>query len=177
MYKAREIANFYIQLLNSIPDNSIDNLKLNKILYYAQGWSLVKNGTPLFEDDIQAWDYGPVIQEVYHTYKCCGKGPIEEADTPFDESRLSSEELELLLSVYMNYGKYTGWALKDMTHAKGSPWSQVYEKGMNRVIPLEIIKVYFEKEKLDTFEDDLSRIPVITAIPAQWDSAEDAVYD
>ncbi len=177
MFKAKEIADFYIQLLNSIPDNSIDNLKLNKILYYAQGWSLIKNKTRLFEDDIQAWDYGPVIPDVYHTYKCCGKGPIVEPEDSFDESRLSGEELELLINVYMNYGKYTGWALKDMTHANGSPWSQVYEKGMNRIIPLDIIEKYFANEKLDTFDDNLAKIPVITSVPVQWDSAEDSVYD
>lgn len=42
--------------MNTMPDNSIDNLKLNKILYFAQGWSLVKLDLPLFQDDFDIND-------------------------------------------------------------------------------------------------------------------------
>ena len=177
IYKAKEIASFYIQLLNSIPDNYIDNLKLNKILFFAQAWSLVKTGQPIFEDEIQAWDYGPVVPDVYRIYKCCGKSPIEEAEESFDESNLDSDELNLLIDVYRNYGIYTGWALKDITHEKGSPWFQVYEKGKNRPIPQDMMKAYYSGKKLDTFDPSQLDIPVITAIPLAWDSPEDAAYD
>lgn len=71
-FKALDIANLYIDLANSIPGDYIDNLKLNKICYYAQAWCCVKLGHPLFDDEIQAWDYGPLIPDVYHTYKICG---------------------------------------------------------------------------------------------------------
>mgnify|MGYP002624756445 FL=1 len=177
MYKAREIASFYIQLLNSIPDNYIDNLKLNKLLYYSQAWSLVKFSKPLFEDEIQAWDLGPVIPDVYHIYKCCGKNPIIEPEETFAESNLSSEEVELLIDVYRTYGKYTGWALKEMTHRPGGPWAQVYQKGMNRTISQESIKAYYAGETLDSFDLDKLNIPVITEVPAEWDTPEDSVYD
>ena len=175
-YRAIEIANFYIRLTNSIPDNNIDNLRLNKILYYAQAWSLVRNKRPLFEDDIQEWDYGPVICDVYHTYKCCGGNTIEEAEDYFDENRLSNDELELLVDVYQKYGKYTGEALKDMTHKKGFSWEQVYQTGRNNVIAHESIIKYFEKEELDSFNVNELDIPVVKEIPAEWDSKEDAIY-
>jgi len=175
-YKAKEIASFYIQLLNSIPDNYIDNLKLNKILYYVQAWNLVKNGEPLFEDEIQAWDYGPVVPEVYQIYKCCGKSPIQEPEESFDESRLNSDELDLLIDVYRYYGKYTGWALKEMTHEKGSPWDQVYEKNQNKPISLGIMKEYFSDKTLDSFDPSKLNIPLITEVPAEWDSQEDDIY-
>ena len=176
-FKAKEIASFYIQLLNSIPDNYIDNLKLNKILYYAQAWSLVKLNKPLFEDEIQAWEYGPVIPDVYHTYKCCGKDPIREAEDSFDESNLSNEDLELLINVYRTYGQYTGWKLKEMTHRKHGPWDQVYQKEKNAVISLESIKSYFADKELDCFDPDKLNLPIITAVPAEWDSSEDSIYD
>lgn len=176
-FQAKEIASFYIQLLNSIPDNSIDNLKLNKILYYAQAWSLTKRGKPIFSDEIIAWDYGPVIPEVYHMYKCCGSNAIVEAEAPFDEGRLSGEELELLIDVYRNYGKYTGWALKDMTHKKGAPWSQVYKKDQNNVISHDSMMEYYSNKILETFDPDSLSIPVVTSIPDSWDSEEDSVYD
>lgn len=175
-YKALEIANFYIQLLSSMPENQVDNLKLNKLLYYVQGWSLVRLGRPLFSDAIQAWDFGPVEPEVYHTFKCCGKNEIEEPSDTFDESRLSGDELELLIDVYQRYGRYTGWALKEMTHEKGGPWDIVYKKGENNVISLDKIKCYFEKDELPTFDTVHLNIPIVTELPKEWDSPEDSIY-
>lgn len=176
-YKAIEIADFYIQLINSIPDNTIDNLKLNKLLYYVQGFSLVKLGYPMFDENIQAWDYGPVIPEIYHVFKCCGKNSIEEPTTPFDESRFSTEELNLLIDIYNEYGKYTGWALKNMTHEKGSPWAQVYEKNQNKVITKKSIEEYFKNLTLPSFTVDNLNIPTVTELPAAWDRKEDSIYD
>ena len=60
-YRALDIANIYIGLANGLPNDNIDNFKVNKLCYYAQGWSLAKLGYPLFDDEIEAWQYGPVI--------------------------------------------------------------------------------------------------------------------
>ncbi len=173
---ALDIANFYIQLVNSLPDNSIDNLKLNKIIYYAQGWSLVRLGHPLFTNEIQAWDYGPVVPEVYREFRHCGSEPIDKPSAVFDEDRLSSQELSLLVDVYDNYGKYTGWALKEMTHRKGSPWDRVYQKGMNSVITCESMMEAFSKDSIDIFDAQKLNIPVVSAIPTAWDSEGDTAY-
>lgn len=178
-YTASEIANFYIQLLSPLPGNTIDNLKLNKLLYYAQGWSLVKLGYPLYADQIEAWDHGPVIPAVYHTYKICGANPIEEPIEQFDENKLDGKEIELLIDVYNTYGKYTGWALREMTHKKGGPWSQVYEKGKNHVISQEMIRNYFANgsDQLDSFTLKRDPANIITAVPSDWDTSEDSIYD
>ena len=177
LFKGIDIADFYISLANSLPDNSIDNLKLNKLLYFAQGWHMVKLHKPLFMDEIEAWDYGPVIPAVYHAFKCCGANPIEEPLDKFDEKRLSEDTLSLLLDVYNEYGRYTGWALKDLTHQPDTPWSKVYERGMNRRISQEDIEAYFKTQKLDEFDVHSLNIPVVTQIPDEWDSDEDEVYD
>ena len=142
-YKALDIASLFIQLANGLPNDQIDNLKVNKLCYYAQGWSLVRLGYPLFDDEIQAWDYGPLIQEVYYAYRACGKNPIQDVATDFDEENLTGDERSLLTDVYVNYGKYTSSALIDMTHRDGTPWKQVYIPHKNIVIPLESIKEYF----------------------------------
>ena len=176
-FKALEIADFYIALANNIPDNQIDNLKLNKILFYAQGWYLSKLKKPLFSDEIQAWDLGPVVPVVYHTFKCCGSNDIVEPYEDFDESRLSSEEISLLIDVYNEYGRYTGWALKNMTHLAGTPWTKFYKKAQNCVIPLEEIKAYFDAQSLEEFDAASLQIPIVTKVPAQWDGPEDKIYD
>ena len=142
-YKALDIASLFVQLANSIPDEDIDNLKLNKLCYYAQGWSLARFGTPLFDEAIQAWDYGPLIPSVYYAYKPCGRSPIKAPATNFDEGRLSNDELSLITDVYYNYGKYTSTGLMNMTHAEGTPWRKVYIQHANNVISTESMKNYF----------------------------------
>lgn len=175
-YGAIDIANFFIQLSNSISDDSVDNMKINKMLYYAQGFSLAKLGRALFDEDIQAWDYGPVIPEVYRAFKCCGSKAIGEPTSEFDESKLKSDELNLLIDVFSAYGRYTGWALKEMTHVKGGPWDRVYEPGKNRVIDTESMRAYFENIQLETFDISKLNIPTVRAVPMAWDSDGDVVY-
>ena len=159
-FTALHIADFYVQLSNDLPEADMTNLKLNKLCYYAQGWSLVKLGQPLFDEDIQAWDHGPVVPSVYRTYKVCGDNLISEPSEPFDESTLSVDELNLLIDVYNSYAKFSASALVTMTHRPGSPWRQVYEKRMNRVISPDLMLDYFRRhtDELETpsfcFTDD-----------------------
>lgn len=177
MFKAIEIANFFIQLANDLPYDSIDNLKLNKLLYFAQGQSLSKLGRPLFSDNIEAWDYGPVVHDVYHTYKAFGKNPIDKESSFFDERNLTSDELDILVDVYMNYGKYSGGTLVQLTHKPNTPWSNHYEECMNNIIPHDEIKSYFDSDpSFQSFEVDYENAPIVAVAPAEWDSCEDSIY-
>ncbi len=54
-----DVADFFIQMTNHSEDDQITNLKLNKLLYYAQGAFLARTGKPLFENNMEAWTYGP----------------------------------------------------------------------------------------------------------------------
>ena len=80
----------------------VTNLRLQKLLYFAQGWYLARYGKPLFEDDMLCWKYGPVVRTVYDKYKDRGKTGIEN-NYAFDRSVLSKDEFELLLDVLMAY--------------------------------------------------------------------------
>ena len=64
-----DVADFFIDIANKNTDDTLTNLKLNKLLYYAQGEYLARTGKPLFDDEIQAWDYGPVVPVIYYKYK------------------------------------------------------------------------------------------------------------
>lgn len=177
MYSALDIADFFIQLAISQNDNSMDNLKINKMLFFAQGHMLAITGKPLFSEDIEAWDYGPVVPSVYKAFKCCGKNQIESPCEEFSESDLDPKTLNILIDVFMKYGQYTGIALKDMTHKKGTPWDIVYQRGKNNIISMDIMTDYFTDRELPSFEitDDESKF--ITEVPLAWDSEEDTVYD
>lgn len=152
MLKALDVANFFVDLANNTVDECMTNLRINKLLYFAQAWSLVRFNKPLFEEDIQAWDYGPVIPSVYHTFKPCGSDRIKDIATDYPLEAFLPEQIELLLDVARHYGQYSSPKLIDMTHEKGSPWQEVYEEGVPYItISKESMKNYFSKKELNSF--------------------------
>ena len=74
----KTVTNYFIWFFQKHGD-LITNLKLQKLLYFAQGWFLALYDTPLFKEEIQAWIHGPVVATVYHSYKGFGYGPITAA--------------------------------------------------------------------------------------------------
>lgn len=121
-----------------IADEPISNLKLQKLLYYAQGSVLALTDSPLFENDIYAWVHGPVVPEVYRKYKGNGSRGIP-FDGGFNRDLLGKEINCILESVYKIFGQYSAWKLRDMTHEE-TPWK---ETPINDVISKEAIKKYF----------------------------------
>jgi uncharacterized phage-associated protein len=107
-----DIANFFIQASARQEENDMTNLKLNKLLYYAQGVFLARAGRPLFADDIEAWSFGPVVPAVYQRYKICGKNPIaaDEAsgvDVWGRFQKMSKEEKSVFFDVMREYSVFT----------------------------------------------------------------------
>ena len=162
MASVYDAADFFVELANQDDEGEMTNLKLNKLLYYAQGHSLARNGAPLFEDDIEAWDLGPVIPSIYHKYKICGNNHITGEGKDVSES-FTEEELDLLLDVAREYYKYTASYLVNKTHKPETPWFQTKR---NEVISHSSIIPYFtDCEKLTSFSEILANkdIPVIGA--------------
>jgi uncharacterized phage-associated protein len=148
MYDVLYIAKWFLnrdRITNALEDSDgISNLKLQKLLYYAQGVSLAVNEEPLFDNDLLAWTHGPVVERVYHTYKRHGSKPIP-FDEPFDDSKLAGPDKELLELVYQEFSQYSAWKLREMTH-KEDPWKKT---PFGAVISQELIKNYFKREIID----------------------------
>jgi uncharacterized phage-associated protein len=104
----------------------ISNLKLQKLLYYAQGFHLALFGVPLFSDRIKAWRYGPVVPDVWHRYKEADWGPIEKP-ADFDFGRYDPQTRELLDEVNRVYGQFSAAKLRDMTHEE-PPWREAWAR-------------------------------------------------
>lgn len=120
----------------------ISNLKLQKLVYYAQGLNLALHDEPLFEETLEAWTHGPVVPSLYHEYKEFGSGCISPP-IDFDVSVLSDQAREVLDEVYQVYGQFSGWKLRDMTHEE-SPWREAYAKNSStKIISQESMKKYF----------------------------------
>lgn len=129
----------------------ITHLKLQKLLYNAQGVCLAITGNKLFDDDLEAWDHGPVIRNVYDTYCVFGRNSIIIPDTPENNEIVSKIEndveiRDILEMVYDSFSIYTAWQLREMSHKKNSPWDKT-EK--NQIIDVNVIKEYFEKEVVE----------------------------
>jgi len=116
-------------------------MKLQKMCYYAQGYSLAE-GSELFPDDFQAWQHGPVVPDLYSKYKHFQWRQIdEEIDTP------NPERLDFLQDIVSAYGRYDGAALSTMTHRE-SPWLDAREgidesEGSSAVISKDRLSDYF----------------------------------
>ncbi len=148
MAKIEDVANFFISMTDCDAGDLITNLKLNKLLYFAQGEYLARTKTPLFDDKIEAWNLGPVVPSVYQKYKVLGKNPIMTVDEDYSENNLSSEEIDILLDVLREYGKYQTSYLVKMTHEDNTPWTKVFDERKNNTIPLEFISEYFNEHGL-----------------------------
>ena len=114
MENVRNVANWFLS------QSSMTHKKVQKLCYYAQAWyCTLYDGTPLFEDEIQAWVHGPVIVSLYPIFfvYCWSEIPKKE----FDASVLSNEAIEVLEAVYNTYGGFTGDQLESLTHSE-EPW-------------------------------------------------------
>lgn len=121
----------------------ISNLKLQKLLYYAQGMHLAIHGKKLFNDPIVAWRHGPVVESVYQTYKNNGSNGITDFESP--EENFTEEEEDTLQFTQNNFGQFSAWKLRDMTHNEPT-WS---ETPRNAEISTGKIKTYFEKNYVE----------------------------
>ena len=137
---ANDIANYFLSLPDDDAGDSISNLKLQKLCYYAQGFHLAMYDKPLFDDDIEAWQHGPVVESLYHKYKGCGSGAIPPAEK-LDLALYSKEIKELLNEIYQVYGQFSAWKLRELTHAE-PPWKEAYDKGA-ATISHKSMKSYF----------------------------------
>jgi uncharacterized phage-associated protein len=100
----------------------LDLLKLQKLLYYCQAWSLAHDRGQLFKGKFQAWIHGPVSRRIYNRF--IGRGmytPITSADIICKPLTILPDDVALIASVLSVYGKFTGDQLEYLTHTE-TPW-------------------------------------------------------
>lgn len=122
-----DVASYFLSRCDEDSGDIISNLKLQKLVYYAQGFSLALLDKPLFSEKIEAWMHGPVIPVLYRHYRRCGNNALPTPDQ-IDLSKYSDDEIELLDEVYQVYGQFSAWKLRNMTHEE-LPWKAAYIEG------------------------------------------------
>ncbi len=138
----KKIVDYFIALSNET-GNLLSNLKLQKLLYYAQAWHLAYFETRLFEGTFQAWVHGPVLPEVYSELRHFGWRPIakdslnQEYIEHFCNEIVSPEQCELLQDVVDEYFGLTAFELEKLTHSE-KPW-QLARTGLAKDEPSDNI--------------------------------------
>ena len=137
-YQAMKIANDIIRKCSE-DGCPITNLQLQKIMYFLQREYLQSKNVPLFDDEIQAWQFGPVVPEVYYRYCVFGAMPITIIDKMAD---LNKCDAYIINPIIEEKRKLYPWDLVEETHQEGGAWDTVYDngRGNRKVIPTEFIK-------------------------------------
>lgn len=143
VYDIFDIAN---KLLHMAAENDaselMSNMKLQKMLYYEQGYHLAAFDSPLFEEDIEAWMYGPAVPSIYEHFKKHGSGGIEpEVAIPI---RLSDEEEKLFYSVFDAYAGLSAIGLMEKTHSE-EPWKTTV-CGKGSIISKDKMRSFFKTQ-------------------------------
>jgi uncharacterized phage-associated protein len=140
-YAALDIAKKIIKVSSdNDAGEQVSNLKLQKLLYYHQGFHLSYFGSSLFDEDIEAWMYGPVVPIVYNTYKLAGSGGLTYEG---DVIELHEQEESLFDEVMRVYGEFSAIGLMNMTHQE-KPWKEA-GIGVGCVISRKTMETFFKK--------------------------------
>ena len=156
-YPVKSVVNAIIQKARANGTN-VSPLKLQKLLYYVCGYYVASRKEPLIDHTFEAWDYGPVVPEIYRHFRRFGNSPITTLATdhdwdtdaliavpPPDGDRRFEKVLDFVWSAY---GKYSAVQLSEMTHRAGTPWDQTRRENpgiKDADIPRQTLIEYFGK--------------------------------
>ncbi|MFL0194164.1 Panacea domain-containing protein [Clostridium sp. WILCCON 0269] len=139
MYDAMDIAEYVLNYCENELNKPITNLQLQKFLYYIQGYHLAEYKEPIFDNDIEAWAYGPVVPDVYYCYNANVSKKITGIELG---AYIEPKDKDLINKVVNKLIDIPVWDLVDKTH-KEEPWKINYISHSNIEIPLEDIKNCF----------------------------------
>lgn len=138
---APAVANAFLDLQTADPGYPpIDQMKMQKLVFYAHAWYLgLTNGQPLFDEDVYAWPWGPVIPPVYHAFKDFGRGPISgkraqslvqsDGVLRFIIPEVTDDSVQgFLKNVWDSHKRLSGVQLSNATHLPGEPWTIIKDQ-------------------------------------------------
>lgn len=144
MADARAVANRFIELAAE-RGQSLTPMQILKLVYIAHGWTLGLTDKPLIDQNVEAWQYGPVVRDVYNAVRAYGKTPVNNA-IPIAHTHLDASQENMIKQVWQLYGGYSGIALSNITHMANTPWANTYVPGsFGVVISDELIKAHYKR--------------------------------
>ncbi|SOD97113.1 Panacea domain-containing protein [Spirosoma fluviale] len=146
MFDAIYIANYFVNL-GILKDAPVTHMKLQKMLYFANGLHLALTDNPLLKEEVEAWQYGPVVSSVYQRFKEWGSRPITSPQ-PSGNIEPDKQTLDVLGAVWDITKDIDPIKLANWTHLENSPWYTAFKKAgcttnCNAPIDNELTKKYF----------------------------------
>lgn len=142
-------------------EESITNLKLQKILYFLYGSYYAMTCEELFSDSFEAWAYGPVVRSSYINYSIFGAETIpphnnylnllfdkevgynSELNEQFYIKLFNDKTMDLINDTLDVLIKLPAMKLVEISHKEGGPWSKFYERGNKKLIKKDYLLEYF----------------------------------
>ena len=145
-YRAIDVAKRFMSLANA-EGVAVSHMKLQKLVFFAQLAALKDfNGTPIHSNRTYAWDYGPVVHELYTAIRRFGANPIQMHDESGEDVFASAVDIDdadalaIIDSVWNHFKHWTAFQLSSLTHWKNSPWAVAYSHQRSSEIPLKLIQ-------------------------------------
>lgn len=162
MISALDVARYIIRYSNE-QNYSTSNLRLQKLLYFVQAYYLAftPSHEPCFREEIEAWDFGPVVPSVYCKFRSFGGSNIPPdtncyslndkdnfwsvREVPYDSDCISKRDKKLINDIVDKFRAYSTSELVKLTHNQ-APWRKSYIPGHHAIITKETIRDYFNGE-------------------------------
>ena len=168
--KAADVAKYIL-----VKKGSLTGYQLEKLLYYCQAWSLAVDKAPLFDDEIRAFENGPVVPSV--SYQHQGRKTVMPSYISGDVNALSDSNMSLIDAVLDAYDGLSGDELVELSH-KEDPWPTYWNGRTGRtsaaIIPLSAMQAYYSKLlAADDFVKSAHHVPVFDHPRNMYVPAED----
>lgn len=162
--RAMAVANWFLERSwQDVSKPHCDQLKLYKLVFYAHAWYIGNCNRELFPEDVKAWPHGPVVPDLYGSFKDFKWNPITrlgkrleiiEGKPQFRIPRHDGSLSGFFESIWNAYGDKTGTELSNMTHLEGEPWTIVaqeynFDLSNKPTIPTEIIEAVYVRKVSD----------------------------
>lgn len=121
----------------------VSTMKLQKLVYYSQAYSLAWTGERMFDEPVRAWTHGPVVYELFDQHR--GKFSVGVGEIDGDTEELSRRDRVVIQGVLDALGGLTGWELRNRTHDE-KPWRDAFvpeDSRHNREIPPTALREFY----------------------------------
>jgi uncharacterized phage-associated protein len=142
-FHAKTIADWFIAHAASC-GQFITQMKLQKLVYISHGWYLGLTGQPLIFEEVEAWQWGPVIRGLYSEFVEFGSKPINRIDSS-NLDQIDAATRQFLERIWDVYGSKTAAELSALTHLDNTPWEQTYSPHTKKVIHNDLIKKHYDE--------------------------------
>lgn len=137
---AIHVGDYFLSLMDDDAGDTMSNKYLQKLVYLAQGFHLAAYGEPLFNEPIEAWDFGPIVPTLFDYYKKYGPNALPKP-IGLNLDLYTKDVRQLLDDIYCIYGQYASWRLRIMLYHE-APWKK-QDDDLGKIITTDALQTVF----------------------------------